>query len=95
MIDFGRAILDTMQNWTDNNQARMPGYRERIIRDLHSQDEGGLNLDMEPGTITDLSARGEAAAIEFLQFDLTQHRWTRYRSSMAVLERTAAAYLAG
>jgi predicted acylesterase/phospholipase RssA len=95
VIDFGRAILDTMQNWSDNNQARMPGYRDRIIRVLHTKDEGGLNLDMEPTTITDLSGRGEAAAIEFLRFDLAQHRWTRYRSSMAVLERTTAAYLAG
>jgi predicted acylesterase/phospholipase RssA len=94
VIDFGRAILDTMQNWSDNNQARMPGYRDRIISVLHSRDEGGLNLDMGPTTITDLSARGEAAAIEFLNFDLAQHRWTRYRSSMALLERTAAAYLA-
>ena len=93
VVDFGRAILDTMQNWSDNNQARMPGYRDRIIRVLHSKDEGGLNLDMEPGAITDLSARGEAAAIEFLGFDLAQHRWTRYRSSMALLERTSAAYL--
>jgi predicted acylesterase/phospholipase RssA len=93
VVDFGRAILDTMQNWSDNNQARMPGYRDRIISVLHTKDEGGLNLDMEPGTITDLSARGETAAIEFLRFDLAQHRWTRYRSSMAVLERTTAAYL--
>jgi predicted acylesterase/phospholipase RssA len=94
VFDFGRAILDTMQNWSDNNQARMPGYRDRIISVLHARDEGGLNLDMGPTTITDLSARGEAAAIEFLNFDLAQHRWTRYRSSMALLERTAAAYLA-
>jgi predicted acylesterase/phospholipase RssA len=95
VIDFGRAILDTMQNWSDNNQARMPGYRDRIISVLHSRDEGGLNLDMGPTTITELSSRGEAAAIEFLNFDLAQHRWTRYRSSMALLERTTAAYLAG
>jgi predicted acylesterase/phospholipase RssA len=94
VVDFGRAILDTMQNWSDNNQARMPGYRDRIICVLHAKDEGGLNLDMRPTTITDLSARGEAAAIEFLQFALAQHRWTRYRSSMAVLERTMAAYRA-
>ena len=95
VIGFGRAILDTMQNWSDNNQSRMPGYRDRIIRVLHTEDEGGLNLDMDPATIGKLTARGEAAAEEFLRFDLAKHRWIRYRSSMAVLEKTVARFHKG
>ncbi|MGH4001895.1 MAG: hypothetical protein ACRDTJ_31030, partial [Pseudonocardiaceae bacterium] len=95
MIGFVRAILDSMQNWSDNNQSRMPGYRDRIIRILHSKKEGGLNLDMDPTAIENLSSRGEAAGTAFLHFDLAQHRWTRYRSSMAVLEKTTAGFLAG
>ena len=31
MMDFAIAIKDAMQNWRDNAQARMPGYRERVI----------------------------------------------------------------
>jgi hypothetical protein len=92
VVAFGRAILDTMQNWSDNNQSRMPGYRDRIIRVLHDKDEGGINLDMDPATIGRLSARGEAAADQFLRFDLAQHRWTRYRSTMDVLDDTLVAF---
>jgi len=95
MIGFVRAVLDSMQNWSDNNQSRMPGYRDRIIRILHSKNEGGANLDMDPDAIKNLSKRGEAAGGAFLHFDLAQHRWTRYRSSMAVLEKTTAGFLAG
>lgn len=95
MVPFARAIQDTMQNWSDNGQARLPGYRDRIIRVLHTEAEGGLNLDMDPDTIAKLTARGEAAALHFLKFDLEQHRWTRYRSTMSVLEETAARYLSG
>lgn len=95
VVGFARAVLDTMQNWSDNNQVRLPGYRDRVIRVLHTKAEGGLNLDMSPGTITKLTARGEAAAAEFLHFDMRQHRWTRYRSTMALLEATTAGYLAG
>jgi hypothetical protein len=88
LVDFVRAILDTMQNWSDNNQARLPGYRDRVIRILHTDEEGGINLDMDSDRLDALSARGEAAALELLRFDLAQHRWTRYRSSMALIERT-------
>jgi hypothetical protein len=27
LVGFGRSILDTMQNWMDNSQSRVPGYR--------------------------------------------------------------------
>ena len=95
VVPFGRAILDTMQNWSDNNQVRLPGYRDRVVRVLHTKAEGGLNLDMSPRTITKLTARGEAAVAAFLHFDMKQHRWTRYRSTMSLLEATTAGYLAG
>ena len=56
-----RAILDTMQNWVDNTQTRVPGYRDRIVHISHNDMEGGLNLAMPPKTLTKLTERGRQA----------------------------------
>lgn len=58
VLGFGAAILDTMQNWMDNAQARVPGYRDRIVLVRHTEEEGGLNLDMPKKKITALATRG-------------------------------------
>ena len=47
MLDFFLAIKDAVQNWRDNAQARMPGFRERVIHIKLASGEGGLNLAME------------------------------------------------
>jgi hypothetical protein len=39
-LEFGAAILDTMQNWMDNAQTRVPGYRDRIVLVKHTKEEG-------------------------------------------------------
>lgn len=61
VVSFLKAILDTMQNWVDNTQTRVPGYRDRIVHISHSKDEGGLNLAMPPETLAILTERGRQA----------------------------------
>ena len=97
LLGFGRAILTTMQNWSDNAQVKVPGYRDRIAHVSHSRSEGGLNLTMDPQTVLALSERGRAAGeklvARFTDADdspLTwdNHRWVRFRSAMSLLDAT-------
>lgn len=83
MLSFGHSILDTMQNWVDNTQITMPGYRDRIVTVRQRPQEGGLNLMMPADTITALANRGAQAADLLSTFDLDLHRWIRYRVAMA------------
>jgi predicted acylesterase/phospholipase RssA len=87
LVGFFWAILDTMQNWHDNMESRMPGYRNRIVHISQKSDEGGLDLDMEPAVITRLSERGRRAGASLRdQFNWDNHAWVRYRSFLAALE---------
>jgi hypothetical protein len=97
LMGFAGSILRTMQNWVDQTQARVHGYRDRIVRIEHSHTEGGLNLTMSEGDIRRLSTRGGCAG-ELLgdrfavpprtDSPLTweNQRWVRYRSFMRLLE---------
>ncbi|WP_167586064.1 patatin-like phospholipase family protein [Kineococcus rubinsiae] len=94
---FVAAIARTMQNWVDNEQMRIPGYRERIVSVHLRPDEGGLNLAMPAPLIRTLSGLGRDAAGLLLRsyHDGTaegwvDQRWIRYRSLMAMLERLFA-----
>jgi hypothetical protein len=94
---FVGAIKDTMQNWRDNMQAAAPGYRERIAHIGFYHGEGGLNLYMPEDEIGHLTHRGgcAGAALRDGFFPRAggstrrwlEHRWTRYRSAMWVLEK--------
>ena len=98
LIGFVWSIIATMQNWSDTTQARLPGYRDRIVTVPLTPDEGGLNLDMPPENITALTERGVMAA-ELIKkhFDVPpsddevmtwdNHRWIRLRSFLASLEK--------
>jgi Patatin-like phospholipase len=59
---FLSAIASTTQNWRDQLQLSMPGFRDRIVHVSHSESEGGLNLDMPAEVITTLANSGGAAA---------------------------------
>ena len=84
---FLGAILDTMQNWSDNAQARVPAYRDRIVTIYHTKDEGGLNLDMPDAAVKAMSARGRCAGAALVRdFDFDNHRWVRFRSFMELFE---------
>ncbi len=96
---FMGAVFKTMQNWVDNSQSRVPGYRDRIVHISHSKREGGLNLSMPPPVIGHLSSRGQFAG-DLLRrrfavppetdspLTWDNQRWVRYRSFMRLLEET-------
>jgi predicted acylesterase/phospholipase RssA len=90
-------VVGTMQNWRDNLQLRIPGFRDRVAQIHQSDEEGGLNLNMDKPRITALSARGRIAAqILAERFSNTpppqtvltwnNHAWVRLRSAMGLLE---------
>jgi hypothetical protein len=98
LTGFGGLIVNAMQNWVDNTQLSVPGYRDRVAHVLLTETEGGLNLNMPDDVIEDLGQRGQFAARELARrfnpravpkgMPLTwdNHRWVRLRSSMQLLE---------
>jgi hypothetical protein len=87
VLGFAGAILNVMQNWRDNLQMPIPGYRDRIVHISHTDREGGLNLKMDAGVIQTMSERGRRAGEALLnEFDWNNHAWVRYRSTMCCLE---------
>ena len=91
IVGFIWSIIGTMQNWSDNSLAHMPGYRDRIAQVGLRPSEGGLNLGMTDTQIGKLAERGKAAATELSErFDDAEtrkgamnwanHRWLRFRS---------------
>jgi hypothetical protein len=96
IVGFIRSILNTMQNWADTEQMRVPGYRDRVATIFHTKEEGGLNLNMTEESIRSLDDRGRLAGAVFnTEFDFEQHRWIRYRLVMAVIEDYLSAYEQG
>jgi hypothetical protein len=99
LVSFGVAIKDAAQNWRDNAQAQLPGYRDRIVHLKLAKGEGGLNLTMDGGKIQALNARGkcagEALAERFASdraVHWNDHRFVRYRTIMSLVERLLRAY---
>ncbi|HKZ13944.1 MAG TPA: hypothetical protein VJL81_08890 [Solirubrobacterales bacterium] len=103
---FLGAAVKTMQNRVDEAQMRVPGYRDRVSHVNLAADEGGMNLNMDPKVIEHLTERGEAAAeLLIAAYDPQRprgrgiswrnHRWVRFRSSLAVLERMSCYFSAG
>ncbi len=65
---FLGLIFNTMQNWRDNAQMRVPGYRDRVVHILmNPEKEGGLKLKMSPDEINVLSERGKFAGLELVK----------------------------
>ncbi len=99
MLDFFLAIKDAAQNWRDNAQARMPGFRERVIHIKLASGEGGLNLAMEQQKIERLTARGRHAGHELATLfsgseaephrteHWNDHRYARFRTYLASMEQ--------
>jgi hypothetical protein len=100
MGGFFTALKDAAQNWRDNAQARLPGFRERVVRIKLATGEGGLNLTMPPDKIAELSERGAFAGGRLLELfsgpadgppERTEHwndsRFARYRVTMSLTER--------
>lgn len=85
---FVGAIIDTMQNWRDKIQGTAAGYRDRIVHIKLCPDEGGLNLNMPPNVIANLSERGKIAGqLISAHFDFASHIYARYRITMCALQK--------
>jgi predicted acylesterase/phospholipase RssA len=99
LFDFVIAIKDAMQNWRDNAQSRLPGFRERIVHIKLGKGEGGLNLAMERKKIEQLTDRGSYAGRTLADLFSgpgpepqstawwNDHRYARYRTAMSLIER--------
>lgn len=87
LTGFVAALFDTLQNWSDEGQATLPGFRDRVVEVHHTADEGGMNLNMSRETILSMCARGHAAALELKKFDFDRHRRVRYLTAMGQLDR--------
>jgi predicted acylesterase/phospholipase RssA len=95
---FLLEIVDTARGWVNAGQLVMPGYRDRIVTIWHTDEEGGMNLAMQDHVVTDLAARGEAAAAKLVaQFagsapgvqpawGWDNDRWIRFRVATAALD---------
>jgi predicted acylesterase/phospholipase RssA len=86
LFGFLGTIVRTMQNWSDNTQMRLPGYRDRVAHIYLSEQEGGMNLSMPRRRVERLTRRGRIAGQKVQTLDWDGHRWTRYRSAVAQLE---------
>jgi predicted acylesterase/phospholipase RssA len=100
---FVSAMFDAARNWMDNLQTTVPGYRDRVVHVFLDGREGGLNLNMPPDVVASLSSYGEQAGEKLIDHFLKgvddgkptpmtwdNHRWVRYRSTVAQLERFLA-----
>jgi hypothetical protein len=106
LLAFLGGAVKTMQNRVDEAQMRVPGYRDRIAHVNLASTEGGMNLNMNDTAIKVLAERGEEAAeLLIAAYDPKKprgpgiswrnHRWTRFRSSLAVLEKMTGYFVAG
>lgn len=107
LTGFVVALKDAAQNWRDNSQARLPGFRDRVSHIKLAKGEGGLNLTMEVPVIKRLNARGAVAGDDLREmFSGTtktpqptshwdDHRFARYRVTMAVMQRLLRSYERG
>lgn len=97
VLAFLGALKTTALNWGDNEQMKVPGYRDRVAHISHSKDEGGLNLDMPAGVLCRLSERGRIAgellrdgftmpATPERRTDWRNHKWVRLRTSATLLD---------
>lgn len=93
------AIFDAAQNWMDNLQTFVPGFRDRIVHVYLDKNEGGLNLDMPKPVVDALIDYGRQAARKLIDHFIEgtddgqatpmtwdNHRWIRYRSTVGLLD---------
>jgi predicted acylesterase/phospholipase RssA len=93
------SMFNAARNWVDNLQSMVPGYRDRLVHVFLDQNEGGLNLNMSKEVLDALSGYGTLAGQKLIDRFLEgmddgkrtamtwdNHRWIRYRSTMALLE---------
>ncbi|MEO6835111.1 MAG: hypothetical protein ABI231_04295, partial [Candidatus Tumulicola sp.] len=103
---FFTAMFGALQNWNDNMQTVLPGFRDRIATVALAPEEGGLNLNMDAAMVSGLRRRGVAAARALIErfaspSDLAPgapvmswegHRWTRLRLEFETLDQHLARF---
>ena len=95
---FVPAAINAARNWMDSLQSSAPGYRDRIVRISLNRREGGLNLNMPSDVQKALADYGTEAAHRIIGHFIDgadhegpvrttwdNHRWVRFRSTMAVM----------
>ena len=87
--EFTKALLNTLQNWADSMQTRVPGYRGRIVAVNHTKNEGGMNLTWDPPSSAPLLP---AASMPERQRkgSNSDDRWLRFRSSCRPSKRSSS-----
>jgi hypothetical protein len=101
LVGFLGALINAIHAWSDNLQARAPGFRDRVVHVGLSGREGGLNLNMSQDLIVSLGARGGRAG-ELLRERFAErhtgwspwrnHRWIRQRVLLSQLDRLVRHY---
>jgi len=85
---FVMALFNSAKDWQDSLQSVLTGFRERIVTVNLTADEGGLNLQMAPETITRLTGYGAQAGEALVgRFTLEEHQWRRFLTELPALER--------
>lgn len=92
---FAGAILQSARGWHDNSYLRLPSFQDRVAEIWLTEEEGGLNLNMDGKKVLELINRGREAGkllaerfIDFIpssEMSWDAHRWARFRSGMAGL----------
>jgi hypothetical protein len=86
VVGFGKAILDTMQNWSDNTQLGMNTFGDRVPEVRLDASEGGINLAMPAPVIETIADRGGEAAALLDDFDLAAHQDARAKMALRLLD---------
>ncbi|HJZ93793.1 MAG TPA: patatin-like phospholipase family protein [Gemmataceae bacterium] len=83
------AVFYTAKNHRDHQQARLPGFKERVVTVRLREDQGGLNLDMPPDVIQQVIDLGKRAGetLRGARFNFVHHKWVRFQVVLAQLER--------
>ena len=104
VLAFASAILDATRTWQDVTLGTLPGNASRIVGIRLSPDQGGLNLNMPPQTIDEMTQLGLDAGGKLVDVfasgapeapDWKAHRWLRYCATMGAITRWATGYEAG
>jgi predicted acylesterase/phospholipase RssA len=104
VLAFASSILDAARTWQDVTGAGLPGNASRIVAIRLSDKQGGLNLNMPPETIGEMTGLGLEAGGRLVDVFATgtpeppgwkTHRWIRYRATMGAITRWIAGFASG
>jgi hypothetical protein len=104
VLAFASSILDAARNWQDVTLGTLPGNASRIVGIRLSPDQGGLNLNMPPPIIGEMTDLGLAAGGTLLRVFAENagdapgwkaHRRLRYMAIMGAFTRWVTGYQCG